>query len=82
MNVIGNSLIVSTNTRSELTKIGPFNNGICILLITSSQLDPKPVAASSILGDILSKPESREPLDILFFWLQLPLRLYSTKKEA
>jgi hypothetical protein len=25
---------------------------------------------------------SRVPLDTLFFWLQLPLQQYSTKKEA
>ena len=65
MNVIGNSLIVSTNTRSDPTNIGPFNNGRCIFLVISSQLEPSPFAASSRLGDILSNPESREPFKIV-----------------
>ena len=65
INVIGNSLIVSTNTRSDPTNIGPFNKGRCIFLITSNQLEPSPFAASSRLGDILSKPVSRAPFEIV-----------------
>ena len=65
INVIGNSLIVSTNTRSDPTKIGPFRSGKCILLIIPSQLEPSPYAASSRLGDILSNPESSVPFEIV-----------------
>ena len=65
INVIGNSLRVSTNIKSDPTNIGPFNSGIWIFLITASQLEPSPFAASSILGDILSKPESRAPFEIV-----------------
>ena len=65
INVIGNSLMVSTNTKSDPTNIGPFNSGIWIFLITLSQLEPSPLAASSRLGDILSNPESRVPYEIV-----------------
>jgi len=57
--------MVSTNTKSDPTKIGPFNSGICIFLITPNQLEPSPFAASSRVGDILSNPESREPFEIV-----------------
>ena len=56
---------MSTNTRSDPKNIGPFNKGRCIFLVTSSQLEPKLFAASSMLGDILSNPESRVPFDIV-----------------
>ena len=65
INVIGNSLMVSTNTKSDPTNIGPFNSGRCIFFITPSQLEPSPFAASSRLGDILSTPESRVPFEIV-----------------
>ena len=56
---------MSTKTRSDPINIGPFNKGKCNLLVISNQLDPRFFAASSRLGDILSKPESRVPLDIV-----------------
>ena len=56
---------MSTNTKSDPTNMGPFNNGICIFLITLSQLEPSPFAASSRVGDILSNPESRAPFEIV-----------------
>ena len=56
---------MSTNTRSDPTNIGPFNKGRCIFLVRASQLEPRPFAASSRLGDILSNPESRVPFEIV-----------------
>ena len=53
INVIGNSFIVSTKTKSDPTNIGPLSKGKCIFFIILSQFDPKPFAASSRLGEIL-----------------------------
>ena len=51
--VIGNSLIVSTKTKSDPTKIGPWSKGRWIFLMIPSQFSPRPSAASSRLGEIL-----------------------------
>ena len=61
--VNGNSLIVSTKTRSEPTNIGPLRSGRCILVSTSGQLFPRFIAALSIFGEILSRPASRLPFE-------------------
>lgn len=53
------------STNSEATNIGPLNKGRCISLIIFIQFDPNPFAASSRLGEILSKPESIEPFEIV-----------------
>ena len=63
--VMGNSFMVSTKTKSEPTNIGPWRSGRWILLITPSQSSPNPSAASSRLGEILSRLESIEPLEIV-----------------
>ena len=63
--VMGNSLIVSTKTKSEPTNIGPWRRGRWILLMIPSQSSPSPSAASSSLGEILSRLESIEPLEIV-----------------
>ena len=65
MKVIGNSLMVSTNTNSAPTKNGPLSNGRSILLMIENQFEPKPLAASSRLGGIRSSPESIDPLEIV-----------------
>ena len=65
INVMGNSFIVSTKTKSDPTNIGPWSKGRWILLIIPSQFSPSPSAASSILGEILSRLESIEPLEIV-----------------
>jgi len=61
INVIGSSFIVSTKTKSDPTNIGPCSRGRWIFLIIPSQFSPSPSAASSRLGDILSRLESIEP---------------------
>ena len=63
--VMGNSFIVSTKTKSDPTKIGPWRRGRWILLMIPSQFSPSPSAASSRLGEILSRLESIEPLEIV-----------------
>ena len=65
INVIGSSFIVSTKTKSDPKNIGPCRRGRWILLMITSQLSPSPRAASSILGEILSRLESIEPLEIV-----------------
>ena len=62
---MGNSFIVSTKTKSEPTNIGPLSKGRCILFTVPIQLSPSPSAASSRLGEILSRLESIEPLEIV-----------------
>jgi len=59
--VIGNSFMVSTKTKSDPTNIGPLRRGRWILLMIPGQFSPSPSAASSRLGDILSRLESIEP---------------------
>jgi len=63
--VMGNSFIVSTKTKSEPTNIGPCRRGRWTLLMIPSQFSPSPSAASSRLGEILSRLESIEPLEIV-----------------
>ena len=61
--VSGNSLIVSTKTRSNPTNIGPLRSGKCILKSTSGQFFPRIVAALSMFGEILSRPASSPPFE-------------------
>ena len=66
INVIGNSFIVSTKTKSDPTNIGPWSRGRWILFMIPSQFSPSPRAASSRPGEILSRLESIEPFEIVF----------------
>ena len=63
--VMGNSFIVSTKTNNDPTNIGPWRRGRWILLMIPGQFSPSQSAASSRLGEILSRLESIEPLEIV-----------------